>query len=257
MPFASFVQPSLGISLLQAGLRREGIPCDVYYLNLPFASRIGCLSYLRLGANSPESTLSGEWLFAAEVFGADARRDQAYIETILKGEYGHYFHTSLVRRLLEVRSCVRQFLEECLARVSWGRYDLVGFTSSFQQNLPSLALAKRVKEAFPRTTIIFGGANCEAEMGIELHRQFRFIDFVCSGEGDRAFPELVHRLVAGDDSSQIAGIISRAGEETVVPREIASPIFDLDALPYPCFDDYFEQLEKNGVQSAVQALYSL
>ncbi|NDQ57958.1 MAG: RiPP maturation radical SAM protein 1 [Acidipila sp.] len=244
MPFADFTMPSLGISLLQAGLRRDGIPCDLYYLNLRFAARIGCLSYLRLGVDSPPGSLSGEWLFAAELFGADARRDRAYIETILKEKFGDYFHPRLVRRLLEVRSCVRQYLNECLERVSWARYDVVGFTSSFQQNLPSLALAKRVKEAFHGTKIIFGGANCEGEMGIELHRQFPFLDFVCSGEGDRAFPELIHRLAAGEDFGQIAGIISRAGQETLVPREIVSPIFDLDALPYPYYDDYFEQVEK-------------
>ena len=242
MPFADFTTPSLGISLLQAELRRERIPCDLLYLNLPFASRIGCASYMRLGVDAPTSCLSGEWLFAAELFGADPQRDRAYIETVLKGKHRDYFHSRLVRRLLEVRSCVRQYIDECLGRVSWAQYDVVGFTSSFQQNLASLALAKRVKEAFPRVKIILGGANCEGEMGIELHRQFPFVDFVCSGEGDRAFPELIHRLVAGGDPS-IAGIISRAGSETVVPREVVSPIFELDDLPYPCYDDYFEQAE--------------
>lgn len=242
MPFADFASPSLGISLLQAALRREQIPCDLYYLNLPFASRIGCLSYLRLGVDAPTRSQSGEWLFAAELFGADPQRDRAYIEAVLKGNYRDYFDGRLVRRLLEVRSCVRQYIDECLDRVPWAQYDVVGFTSSFQQNLASLALAKRVKEAFPRVKIILGGANCEGEMGIELHRQFPFVDFVCSGEGDRAFPELIHRLVAGGDPS-IAGIISRAGSETVVPREVVSPIFELDDLPYPCYDDYFEQAE--------------
>jgi len=243
MPFANFTAPSLGISLLQAQLCRERIPCDLHYLNLAFASRIGCLSYLRLGVDCPTSSQSGEWLFAAELFGADPQRDRAYIETVLKGKFRDYFHSGLMRRLLEVRSCVRQYIDECLERVSWAQYDVVGFTSSFQQNLASLALAKRVKEAFPRVKIILGGANCEGEMGIELHRQFPFIDFVCSGEGDRALPELIHRLDTGGDPS-IAGIVSRAGSETVVPREIVSPVFELDELPYPRYDDYFEQAEK-------------
>ncbi len=91
MPFADFTSPSLGISLLQAALRREQIPCDLYYLNLPFASRIGCVSYLRLGVDAPTSSQSGEWLFAAELFGADPRRDRAYIETVLKGNMGITF----------------------------------------------------------------------------------------------------------------------------------------------------------------------
>jgi ribosomal peptide maturation radical SAM protein 1 len=244
MPFAAFNYPSIGISLLQAGLRRQGIPCDTYYLNVSFAARIGWKSYWALGMGSPPSSLTGEWLFAADLFGPNPKRDRTYVEKILKREFAEHFHSRVVRRLQEVRGCVRQFLDDCLDRVPWAKYDVVGFTSSFQQQVASLALAKRVKEAFPGKKIIFGGANCEGEMGIELHRRFSFIDFVCSGEGDQAFPQLMRRLASGDETMEIAGIISRNGQETAVPREIISPVFDLDALPYPCYDDYFEQFQK-------------
>jgi ribosomal peptide maturation radical SAM protein 1 len=247
MPFGDFTLPAIGISLLQAGLRQQGITCDTYYQNFHFAARIGCLTYFEVNYSWPWTALAGEWLFVEDLFGPDSRRDQRYIENILKGEYAFYFRPRRIRRLLELRACVRRFLDESMDRVPWTQYDMVGFTSSFQQNLASLALAKRVKAAFPGKKIIFGGANCEGEMGIELHRQFPFIDFVCSGEGDQAFPELVRRLAAGEDTSRIAGIISRAGRETVVPSEIVSPIFDLDALPYPCYDDYFAQLKKAGL----------
>src|SRR5208282_4131178 len=235
--------PSIGISLLQAGLRRQGSTCDTYYPNLLFAARIGCLSYREVNSNSPWLALAGDWLFAEDLFGPDPGRDQAYIKNILEEKFAHYFRPRKIRRLLEIRARVRRFLDESMDHVPWTKYDVVGFTSSFQQNTASLALAKRVKAAFPGKKIIFGGANCEGEMGIELHRQFPFIDFVCSGEGDRAFPELIRRLATGEDTRRIAGIISRAGRETVVPPEIVSPILDLDALPYPCYDDYFAQLE--------------
>jgi ribosomal peptide maturation radical SAM protein 1 len=244
MPFASFMYPSIGISLLQAELHRTEIPCDIYYLNLDLAARIGCLSYLALGVLSPMTSLTGEWLFAADLFGRDSRRDVAYIEDILKQGFAQHFRPRVVRRLLEVRECVSQFLDACLERVPWAGYDVVGFTSSFQQHVPSLALAKRVRKAFPGKTIVFGGANCEGEMGIESHRQFHFVDFVCSGEGDKAFPELIRRLASGDKAPDVAGIISRKGRETVVPREIVSPVFNLDGLPFPSYDDYFDQLQK-------------
>ena len=241
LPFATFTAPSLGVSLLQASLRRKGISCDIHYLNLRFASRIGCLSYLTLGVDSPPTSLAGEWLFAGDLFGAHPERDAAFIQTVLKGKFPKYFQPRVLRRLLEVRACVPRFLDDCFKRVPWERYDVVGFTSSFQQNLASLALAQRVKQAFPDKIIVFGGANCEGEMGIELHRQFPFIDFVCSGEGDLAFPELVRRLAAGNETGEIPGIISRVDGQTIVPREIVSPVTDLDALPYPCYDDYFSQ----------------
>lgn len=249
MPFAAYDYPSIGISLLQAALRRDKIVCDIYYLNLPFASRIGCKTYYALGILSPTTSLSGDWLFARDLFGADPGRDRAYVEKVLKAEFRHYFGAGTVRRLLEVREEVDHFLDECLDGVPWAKYDVVGFTSSFQQNVASLALAKRVKQAFCAKTIAFGGANCEGEMGVELHRQFPFVEFVCSGEGDRAFPELVRRIASGEDTVGIAGIISRKGTETDAPPEIISPVLDLDSLPYPCYEDYFEQLEKVRLNS--------
>src|SRR5271155_913474 len=80
MPFTDFTLPSIGISLLQAGLRRQGMACDTYYLNLQFAARIGCLSYWEVNYYSPWTALTGEWLFAEDLFGPDPGRDQSYIE---------------------------------------------------------------------------------------------------------------------------------------------------------------------------------
>jgi ribosomal peptide maturation radical SAM protein 1 len=242
MPFQNFALPSLGLGLLQAALRAERVRCDVHYLNLRFASRIGCVSYLKLGVNSPQDTLAGEWLFAGELF-EERRRSQSYVETIVSRKPEPSFQGATLRRLLAVKRVVPRFLDECFGHVAWGSYDVIGFTSTFQQNVASLALAKRVKAAFPDELIVFGGANCEGEMGIELHRQFSFVDFVCMGEGDRAFPELIRQLMAGKDGSEIPGIVSRLNGTTVIPREIVSPIFDLDTLPYPCYDDYFAQLD--------------
>jgi ribosomal peptide maturation radical SAM protein 1 len=244
MPFSDFTRPSIGISLLQAGLREEGIACDTYYPNLSFAAQIGCSSYLNLADLSDVTALAGEWLFVEDLFGADLQRDRAYIENVLKAEYARDFPPHKIRRLLELRNCVRRFLDELMDRVPWAKYDMVGFTSSFQQNVASLALAKRLRQAFPGTKIIFGGSNCEGEMGIALHRKFPFVEFVCSGEGDLAFRELVRRLASGDPGMGIPGIIARSGQETVIPPGMVWPVQDLDGLPYPCYDDYFEQLKK-------------
>jgi hypothetical protein len=44
--------------------------------------------------------------------------------------------------------------------------------------------------------IVLGGANCEGVMGQEPQRQFAWIDFVVSGEGDLTFPDLVKPRVS-------------------------------------------------------------
>ena len=42
--------------------------------------------------------------------------------------------------------------------------------------------------------IVFGGANCEGEMGVQMIRSFPWIDYVCCGEADHSFVALVEQL---------------------------------------------------------------
>ena len=71
-----------------------------------------------------------------------------------------------------VRQEIDGFLDACLERYRVADYDLVGFTSTFQQNVGSLALAKRIKQRWPHILTAMGGANCEGTMGLELSRSF-------------------------------------------------------------------------------------
>ncbi len=72
--------------------------------------------------------------------------------------------------------------------------DLVGFSSTFQQNVPSLALAQQLKRQQPSLPVLFGGGNCERPMGPALHRNFTFVDYVVSGEAEVAFVGLIDAL---------------------------------------------------------------
>jgi ribosomal peptide maturation radical SAM protein 1 len=96
-------------------------------------------------------------------------------------------------------------------------------------------------------------------MGIELHRQFPFIDLVCSGEGDLNFPEFVERVAKGEPASAIEldGIINRRDGQTIVPRNIVCPVEKLDELPVPSYDDHFEQLRQYGLLESVQTIVPL
>ncbi len=253
MPFASAFYPAIGISLLQAALKREGIPCDLYYFDLLFASRIGFDSYRRYSDSAEPCSLVGDWLFAGFLFGERLQRDSEYIRDILSNDPECLASISPAD-LDRVRGEVPGFLRECLQATDWSQYGIVGFTSSFQQNVAALAFARLLKEAYPHLVIVFGGANCEAEMGIELHRQFGFIDFVCSGEGDHNFPQLARQILNGGVKCEIDGIIMRQGGETVVPQKIVAPVFDLDALPIPSYDDYFAQLRATGLDGILEPL---
>ncbi|MEA1647607.1 hypothetical protein UAJ10_01070 [Nitrospirillum sp. BR 11164] len=106
----------------------------------------------------------------------------------MTGEYGRYFGPQRLMGILAARNKAAGFIEHCFGQVDWSRYSVVGFSTSFQQTMASLALARRIKAAHPHILIVFGGANCSDEMGVELHRHYPFIDVVVGGRRRRCCP---------------------------------------------------------------------
>ena len=242
MPFAALDSPSLALGLFKSRLMRDGIECDVQYLNFTFAEMVGLDNYeliLRLPA-----IVAGEQLFARSVFGDSLSPDSEYYREIAAtGSAG----ADVPPRLEQIRSYVPSFLQRCLETVPWQNYDVIGFTSLFEQNLASLAMARLVKQRYPQKLIVFGGANCEEIMGRTLHRCFPFVDFVCSGEADHSFPELVHRLKYSHPVRGLRGVVHRENGASVYAGP-AESVEDLDSLTIPNYDDYFTRLAQSPLQ---------
>lgn len=250
MPFASTKWPAIGVSLLKPQLEAEGIPCDLRYFNILFAQMIGLDTYEDV-AIYPRY-IFGERLFAKEYFGKALPPEeeyQRYLQKVYNGPVDSSFD-----RLFAVSGQIRPFIERCLAEVAWDAYDIIGFTSMFEQNLSSLLLARAIKERYPEKIIIMGGANCEREMGVELHHRFPEIDYVCSGEADKTFPELVKRLTKGEPVDTIPGVVTRLGGESVMLQG-ALVVEDLDSVSTPDYSDYFQQLDRSTLPA--EACYEI
>jgi ribosomal peptide maturation radical SAM protein 1 len=254
MPFAALDRPTLGLSLLKAHLREHGVACDVRYPAFAYADFVGVEEYLWLHAGLPYTAFAGDWTFTADLYGPSDRRDAEYVSEILRATWRLDDHT--IARVLHARAYCEPFLEHCLETFDWDAYDVVGFTSTFEQNLASLALARRLKEAHPEKLIVFGGANWEGEMGEELHRRFPFVDFVCSGEADESFLQLLNALADGSELRKVRGVVFREHGRTVATGP-ARLVRDLDRLPLPDYDDYFAELERSPSASAVTPILLL
>jgi ribosomal peptide maturation radical SAM protein 1 len=251
MPFHALERPSLGLGLLQAGLRRLGEGCDVRYLGLRFAEFIGLEEYLWVHGGLPYTAFAGDWIFTSALYGERPEADARYVQEILRDTWR--LPEAAITRLLRIRAWCDHFLDHCLVSIPWPDYDVVGFTSTFEQNIASLALARRVKAAYPSMTIAFGGANWEAEMGETLHQQFPFVDVSCSGEADRSFPQVVSTLRRGGDLASVPGIVFRRHGRSVATGG-PNLINDLDELPLPDYDDFYQQLEASPVTAGVSPL---
>lgn len=242
MPFSSESRPSLAAGLLKSALSARGIACDVHYPSVAFARRIGPERYRTMAEEIPDTALAGERVFAQALHGARLPTWESYSAEVL--EHPVLGVREALRPLVrEVAAEVPSFLERTLEETDWGRYDLVGFTSTFQQTLASLCLAKAIRERHPRVRIAAGGANFEAPMGRVYLERYPFLDFVASGEGDVSFPALCEALRDGRDDVP-AGILRRAGGSVLPERDEPPPAADLDALPPPDFSDFFRAREE-------------
>ena len=266
MPFAPLVPPSLALGLLQAAARREGAHVASTYFSLSFAKAIGLETYdtistrlLRYGIHE-----AGQWIFSGALFpGRDLEPDE-YVERILRETSIPYrpvaFPERLIETVLRVRAEVDAFLERAVGEALDRSPKVVGFTCSYSQRIPSLALAKRIKARSPGTFVVFGGPDCEGIMGAEIVRSFDFVDAVVSGTGEAAFVEILERVLEGAPVEGIAGVCAQNTAEAPCRGNglpSAPCEANIDALPFPDYDDYFRQVEESGLALAGRPYVSL
>jgi ribosomal peptide maturation radical SAM protein 1 len=250
MPFMQVDRPSIQLGLLKAIGEANGFPVRTLHANLDFAARIGP-DYYRLLAEHRGRQI-GDWLFSVEAFGAaapdvDGELPAEFADELayLAGESG-----SVRDRLVRTRDHdVPAFLDALVDGFDWHGTRVVGFSSTFQQNTASFALARRLKERFPDIVTVFGGANFDGEMGLELVRSVDCVDYAVIGEGDRAFPQLLAALAAGTDPAEVPGVARRAGDR-VVAAVASPPLEHLDDLPAPEYGEFFERSASLGLPTA-------
>lgn len=246
MPFADVGRPALGVSLLQAEIEPLGLSSRVYYFNLDLAATLGLDLYARLAQSMASEALLGEWFFADLLFGDRIPDERAYVTKVL----GQYVGLgTFVRDVLAARRYRRAFVERCVDTLRQARPRVVGFTTTFHQTCASLAVALRLKQASDPPVIVFGGANCEGEMGRQLIRSCPWIDYVCTGEGDVAFPLWMEQWLRLGDPVAVPGMVGHdAGDEPANP----APVRDLDRLPIPRFGDYFQHARNSPLCDQIE-----
>lgn len=258
MPFGMVFSPSIALGLLKQIALGKGWDVDVRYFNLEFARLVDARFYNDIAARLPTHSLVGEWVFSSCFGERPAESEAGFIDAIVRPLFADPGRTILrrpvdvedfVAALHRAREAAPAFVRSCAAVIADTEPDLVGITSVFQQHAASIALSREIKALDDGITVVMGGANCEGPMGRALTKVAPWIDAVVSGEGEQAFATLLdERAAAGARSSAAGAFPTRFLPAGAQPRPSTGA--ELDALPVPDYDDYFQQLREAGLDTS-------
>ncbi|MEU2833747.1 RiPP maturation radical SAM C-methyltransferase [Streptomyces lavendulae] len=254
MPWAPIDLPSLALGILKRSVD-ERVPngsADVLHANLEYVDWITRnteftledYSYYALGSYFLGC---GDWVFSSALYDDPEWRVPEFTEAMSGRVRGA--RMDMTRAL---HSSAPDFVRYIAERIVELDPDVVGFTSTFQQNTAALAAAKYVKRLAPHIATAMGGANCDGKQGEAVHRNFPFVDYVLRGEGEVSFPALLGALDAGEPLSEVPGLCWRGDDGTSVVNAMSTNPLPPAAILPPDYAGYFERLASSHARNWVE-----
>ena len=231
---ANYAMPSLAVSILKTSLREKGIMSRVFYANMLFFELIGSTFAEKLFYGSINNLLF-ERLFAPYAYsGLTQDLDELNGDEIPAHLQNYYDRVGGVNKSISkemfatAKAKCEIFLQKATEWIVNLNPQVIGISNPYQQTNVSVALARSVKQRLPHVLSTVGGNNCDGEMGEEIAASMDIFDYVFQGEADFVFAEFCFNYL----------------ERNILPKEklIKCPApTNLDALPLPDFNDFFEQ----------------
>jgi ribosomal peptide maturation radical SAM protein 1 len=238
-PWPLYTRPSIQLGTLKAFVRSRfpqvGVSAHHFYLKV--AEAIG----FRLYHSISERTWLAETVYAALLYPGQVDR-MAQLFRREAGGAPELRHLD-IRRLA---SRVKAVSADWISATDWSSVRVVGFSGVLCQLTACLYLIRRLKERCPHLTTVVGGSAFSLPSGVAALKLFPHIDAVVYGEGELPLAHLVQHLVIEgcrlDEVPPANGILTRRGVEGQDADRGFFQLENLDHLPLPDFDDYFETL---------------
>jgi ribosomal peptide maturation radical SAM protein 1 len=260
MPWSILTQPSIQLGLLKSQLVLAGLSTISKHLNIAFFDFLiehfgtDFLSFQEY-SNFTERDVAGigEWIFAVPPYKSESIEKR--IEYL---DYAKHFINKnanikknnidqLLEKAGQIKNAVGLYLSRCVDVVSDLNPQVVGFTISFTQRVPSLVLAKLLKDKHLEIKIVFGGVNCRYPMGEALQQAFPWIDAVIMSEAESIATGVFQKLIKDDPLPLLSGLAFRQNECVQCKPDTGLHLTKLDESPLPDYDDFFYELRKSQI----------
>lgn len=248
MPFVVVNQPTMGVSILKNTLNKGGIKTDVHYPCIPFSVALPTELYNWFGCNVYDRI--GDFFFSEIIFGKNEYREKKMINTLCElyknNRFPHCKDIDNVEKFIEyipmLRNITQSIIKEIVSLVKQhSNIKIVCCSATFVQLFPSLAVLKEIKNTIPNVTTIIGGCECEGEAAGEIVKNFDFVDYACSGEGDTTLVDLCKTILYKNSLSKNLphGVYDK---DKAISSSIESAIVMDNDIIRPDHSRYYEEL---------------
>ncbi|WP_224247953.1 RiPP maturation radical SAM C-methyltransferase [Hyalangium gracile] len=255
MPWHSLDTPSLAVGILHERVqqcRDKHEVIDVYahllwadYIHQRSGGKLRSIDYTQVAEGGIFQGL-GDWIFTPALHGTSEWKVDEYTAFLKQAKGGKWSDW-----LPQMHRWSTDFIHKMADQLLALKPDVVGFTSTFMQNVASLALAKRIKELAPHVKTMMGGANCDGPQGLAVHRNYDFLDFVVRGEGEQTFVDTLDALNGHGELKDVQGLCWRQDGKHVANPE-RTHAFPANQIPLPNYDAYFEALGRSQLRGELE-----
>lgn len=230
LPDRPSIQTGLLAAAMQEGLDQEPIQLAAHVDWFEaVCSRMALTPDLAMGLFSQLTSelhpfFPGEWIFTKALGIPDNAEE--YWALLKTANVGH----DILDRISVLRDLAPEFVAEVTSEALSHAPSIVGLSATLTQLIPSLSVAKRIKQESPKTCVVMGGGSCDGSMADGLLRCFDFLDIVVSGQGEEALLDIVRQ-------KQSRG---------AMPRRVIRPPITTNYRPrVPLYAPFFERLESS------------
>jgi ribosomal peptide maturation radical SAM protein 1 len=235
MPFAGVTIPSIQLAVLETYCREKGITIETRHLYLKAAETYGLQNYHTL-IYPPNDSYTAQMAFSRYVFPNHWKNTEE--------KFREFFNTHSVQDSQVPRFSFDDYVHRTdifyqwiLDHVDWRSFDIIGFTLNYGQLLPSLTIAKKIKELAPEKTIVFGGSRTVDTLGIHMLESFEYVDYIVSGDGEDALFLLASQH---QNIETIPHLIYRKNNQVCYNKSDQET--NLNHAPIPSYDSFYQQL---------------
>ena len=237
MPFAGPAIPSIPLSILEGYLKERNIKICTNNLFLKAAEIYGLNNYNHL-ISSPNDSYIAQIFFSKYVFSQHWKNNERKFREYYIQKMSYKKDTQKNLSFDEYIELTDNFYNWIFENINWKSYDIIGFTLNYGQLIPSLAIAKKIKELSPDKIIILGGSRTVDQIGINTLKAFDYIDFIVSGDGEETLYQLSSEY---QNYKSIPHLIFRDVKDIIWNE--SDKIIDINKLPIPSFDTFYNELK--------------